>query len=277
MATAPTTADPTAQPDPDRAGAGMGTAVGAPTRVGRLLGLLGVLIAYGKDLVVTLQQRAGQQRAGQQRAGIPDFAHFARPFGTFDVALIFARITCGLRRALLLEDRLSQIAARGRDLGTAPLRLSSPRKPRPAAQDAAQSAKPIYDPGLAALPTVEQIAAEVRRRPIGAVFVDICGDLGITPGDAGRLWDELSLAIMLHGGRLARFYRNMKERLDAATAQEESDRAVEAAQAAPRPPLPAFASTGLRAFVARMAAASQPSPDRVSTGPPEPLARAVAA
>jgi hypothetical protein len=47
----------------------------------------------------------------------------------------------------------------------------------------------------------------VRRRPVGAVIVDICRDLGIRPGDCDRpFWDELCHAIIAYGGRLAGFF-----------------------------------------------------------------------
>jgi hypothetical protein len=53
------------------------------------------------------------------------------------------------------------------------------------------------DPRLARLPTEEEIAAQMRRRPIGAVIVDICCDLGIAPGHLDRaFWDEISHAVI---------------------------------------------------------------------------------
>ncbi len=51
------------------------------------------------------------------------------------------------------------------------------------------------------MPTPEQIAAEIRRRPIGEVIADICRDLGIVP--AHPLWAELARTIMCEGGRYA--------------------------------------------------------------------------
>ena len=51
------------------------------------------------------------------------------------------------------------------------------------------------------MPTPEQIAAKIRRRPIGEVIADICRDLGIVP--AHPLWAELARAIMREGGRYA--------------------------------------------------------------------------
>jgi hypothetical protein len=79
-----------------------------------------------------------------------------------------------------LEARLCARASRGQDLRVAPIRLAAARAPRPARQAAPlttqpepQPADPAQDPRLARLPTVEQIAAEVRRRPIGAVIADM--------------------------------------------------------------------------------------------------------
>jgi hypothetical protein len=60
------------------------------------------------------------------------------------------------------------------------------------------------------MPTAEQIAAEIRHRPVGAIIADICRDLGIMPDHP--LWRELRLAIMLHGGSLAGFTKGMFER-----------------------------------------------------------------
>src|SRR5271165_5318849 len=149
---------PPPDPDPHRANAD------TPSRLGRVLSLVRKLIDYGKQLVGTVQQRAAA----------PGFALFARPFGTADLAAILTRITSGLRRAAALEARLCLRAARGRDLTPSPIRLPSPRGPRPARQVAPQDAQPepqpadhAEDPRLARLPTKEEIAAEVRRRPIG--------------------------------------------------------------------------------------------------------------
>jgi hypothetical protein len=84
---------------------------------------------------------------------------------------------------------------------------------RPAAPPDARPADPT-DPDLARLPTEEEIAASVRRRPVGAVIVDICCDLGIAPGHLDRaFWDEINHAIMMYGGSLARFLDVLQERL----------------------------------------------------------------
>ena len=76
-----------------------------------------------------------------------------------------------------------------------------------------------HDPRRARLPTEEEIAAAVRRRPVGAVIADICRDLGIAPGLLDRaFWDELSLAIIAYGGSLAGFLLNLNRRLFASPA-----------------------------------------------------------
>ena len=174
-----------------------------PAAIGRVLSLVRRLIDYGRQLAVT----------AQQRAAAPDFAHFAWPFGTLDLAAILARITGGLRRAAALEARLSLRAARGQDLKPSAVPLPAAHRLRAAGPSALpdfavepQPADPAQDPRLARLPTEAEIAAEVRHRPVGAVIADICLDLGIMPGDLTReFWDEIALAIIAYGGSLAGF------------------------------------------------------------------------
>jgi hypothetical protein len=170
---------PASPPDP---------AAGAPkeSRVGRLLTLVRRLIDYGRDLAASLQQ--------QGAAAIPRQCHF----GTTDLALILARITQGLHRAQALEERITRNAAR-LDAPLRPRRATPRRKPRaapPAAPDANACAQP---------PTPEQIAARVRRQPIGTVLADICRDLGILPSHP--LWPELSRLIVRHGGNITRLVK----------------------------------------------------------------------
>src|ERR1700733_5319263 len=105
MPAPPTAAQPN-RPDPhqDRPATG----ADAPTRTGRLLGLLRTLIDYGRQLAGTLQQRTAAT----------DTADVTRDFGTFDIGEILARIARGLLRAAALETRLSS-------------RLASRAPPRP--------------------------------------------------------------------------------------------------------------------------------------------------
>ncbi len=175
-----------AQPDPGRA---------VPGRIGQVLGLVRTLIAYGQNLADSLRQHAADPHV------LPCFAFLTITFGTRDLALILARIARGLLRAAALEARLSRRAARGQDLKPTAIRLPSPRKPH-----AAKPAAAAEDPCPARLPTPEEILAKDRRRPIGAVLVEICLDLGIVPGQMDRATsDELRLALIDYGGNLATF------------------------------------------------------------------------
>src|SRR5271169_5427114 len=187
----------------------------------RLLGLVRKLIDHGKQLAAAVGQRS-----------LPnDPALAGCCFGTSDIALILSRITLALQRATGLEARLLRSAARP-DPKPRPPRVPSPR--------AARAPPAPADPRLARMPTAEQIAAEIRHRPVGAVIADICRDLGIMPDHP--LWRELHLAIILHGGNLARFVTDMFER--ARATRHERTNALSAAPA-PSPPLsPEPASTG---------------------------------
>jgi hypothetical protein len=166
-----------------------------PSRSARLLGLVRKLIDYGKELAATIRRRAFTD---------PQFA--STHFGSADAALILASIARGLHRANALEARIVRSAAR---LDAAPHTAASPRNPRPPRPAAAPAAAEA-DPRLARLPTPAQIAADVRRRPIGAVLADICRDLGIMPSDP--LWRELQLAIICEGGNLCRLVMDVIDR-----------------------------------------------------------------
>jgi len=208
-----------------------------PSRIARVLRLVCRLINYGKQLADTVQQRAST----------PGFAVFGRPFGTADLPVILARITNGLRRAAALEARLCRRAARARELVPAPFRALPTQQPHRARRSGTRPDihpnNRTNDPRLANLPTEEEIAAEVQRRPIGAVIVDICGDLGIAPGHLDRaFWDEINHAIMMYGGSLVRFLRNLHARLCASRSLLRSDDAQ--AGWATAPPLLPAPSTG---------------------------------
>jgi hypothetical protein len=166
-----------------------------PSRTGTLLGLVRKLIDYGRELAATLREHGLGPRP----------ADTARPFGTIVLTLILARIARGLLRATALEARLLRDGPR----------LDAPRQPRPRHCPAATAQPRTTDPRpqptprpdddatlLASPPTPEQIDAEIRRRPIGAVLADICRDLGILPSHP--LWSELHLAITRERGNWAR-------------------------------------------------------------------------
>jgi hypothetical protein len=159
-----------------------------PSRASGLLSLVRRLIDYGRQVAITLRTNP-------------------RPFGTSDIALILARITSGLLRAEALEARIIRTATR-LDAEPAPPRAASLRQSPPARSPGqAREQGPAVDPRM---PTPEQIAAEVRRRPIGAVIADICRDLGIMPSHP--LWRELQIAVIRHGGSLARLVKDILDR-----------------------------------------------------------------
>ncbi len=167
-----------------------------PTRSARLLGLVRKLIDYGRQLCTSLLDRTA------------DVAAVTRDFGTKDIATILRRIACGLERANVLEARIVHSAAR---LDTGPRRAAAVSASNPSAAPrpiASPAEKP--DPRLARLPTSAEIAAEVRRRPIGVVIADICRDLGILP--CHPLWRELSPLIIRHGGSLAGLLKDILRR-----------------------------------------------------------------
>lgn len=162
----------------------------------RLLDLIHKLIDYGKELAASLQQRASED---------PHFTR--RSFGTNDFARILARITRGLLLATALEARIVEIGDR-LDAPAKPARAASqraPRAPRARAQAAAEE-----DALLAAMPTAEEIAAQIRRRPVGAVLADICRDLGLT--FRHPLWRELQDAIIHYNGNYARLVTDILDR-----------------------------------------------------------------
>jgi hypothetical protein len=170
------------------------------SRITYLLGLVRRLIDHGRQLATALQQRS-----------MPDARAITTcRFGTRDIALILSRIALGMQRASALEARLVRSAARP-DPKPRPPRAPVTREPQPA-QESAET-----DPALAGLPTPEQIAAEIRHRPVGAVISDICHDLGIMPGHP--LWRELQRAVILHGGRLVDFVKSIRSRVSVALSE----------------------------------------------------------
>ena len=212
MSAAATAPGPTTQPAPwpastDRRGC-----------LARLLGLVRKLIDHGKQLAAAVGQRS--------LTDDPVLANCR--FGTLDIALILSRITLALQRATALEARLLRSAARP-DPKPRPPCASSPRMPRAPREPPQEPAE--ADPRLASLPTAEQIAAEIRRRPVGAVIADICRDLGIMADHP--LWRELRLAVILHGGSLTGLFRDRFKRARAALCE-----AAEELSAAPGPAPP---------------------------------------
>ena len=166
-----------------------------PTRSGRLLALLRKFIDYAKDLAATVRERVTTD---------PIFAKTS--FGTADLVVIFTRISRGVLLAQALEARVLNRSA-ALDKGKRPRRARSAPRPKPAASPPTENAA---QPLLAQLPTAEQIAAEVRRRPIGAVIAEIYYNLGILPSHP--LWRELQEVMLEFGGSWARLLKDILDR-----------------------------------------------------------------
>jgi hypothetical protein len=188
------------RPDPPEDRLAPGAPV--PSRFGSLLGLVRKLIDFGKGLAGTMQQPA---------AATDILLHVG--FGTRNVALIVARITRGLMLLAALEARLVGLAGRVQrqrpaPAQAAPVQQPSARKPRAARSAPAR----LDDPEslLVRMPTAEDIAAFVRRRPIGAVIADICSDLGLVRPNP--LWQDVEDAITSNGGSYMRFIRDLFDR-----------------------------------------------------------------
>jgi hypothetical protein len=202
--------------------------------IARVLDLVRRLIDYGRELAATLAQSSVT----------PDLGATARAFGTRDIRLILARITLGLLRANALEARLVQCAEHPE---SAPAARGAPTERvgpgvRPEDRQRTAAAPATQRTGAARLdlthlPTPEQIAAEVRRRPIGTVIADICRDLGIMADHP--LWQKLNWAILRHGGSLVPLYKDIMQR-----ASQSWHAATAAVSPAPVPPILAPAGTG---------------------------------
>jgi hypothetical protein len=126
-------------------------------------------------------------------------ADIIRRFGTFDIKLIAARIKRALMLAEALDDRVTRTAKR---IDNPPLPRLLPGKPgrkggkRPRFNRDADNAAL-----LAGLPTAKEIAAQISRRPIGAVIAEICRDLGIAPEDP--LFSRILNAVLRYRGSVS--------------------------------------------------------------------------
>jgi hypothetical protein len=195
-----------------------------PGRIGAVLAVLATLITHARHFATT----------ATTRASTPEFAPAAAIFGTNHVPTILHRLQRGLLRALALQEYLLARAARGRTLRFAwPPRVERqphhrpPAKPapdpRPASLHKRQPDPALLDPAASHLPTPEDLAAEVRRRPVGRTISYICMDLGIAPGLCeGAFWNQVEKTLRRYGGSLNRLYQVRVRREEAF--QRECDR-----------------------------------------------------
>jgi len=193
-----------------------------PARIAALLHTVRILLGFGRHLAATATQRSAS----------PDFNAIAACFGTGRLYAIIAHLQRGILRATALENVLLARAARGRDI-----RFAAPRERTaaasavpadpPAAEQSAEAQvapKAVPRPSRPAgwndpelfMPTLAELEAQVRRRPIGRTLVDICLDLAVVPGFCtGPFWNELFDSIRLRGGSIATLMREKTRREEA--------------------------------------------------------------
>jgi len=185
MSQAPSTAEPSSRPERDGAG--------VPEGIARLLQVLHWIIGYGMHCATTLQKRSAEE-----------FRSFAERYRDGGFNEILTRIKRGLMLAAALEEKLRKRAKTGRDVAPVDVRYATPRPDRAADATSKRTRvrhTKIVDMPPDRLPTAEQIAAELRRRPLGAVLADICRDLGLRPDDLTEAqWKELHDLILRYGG-----------------------------------------------------------------------------
>jgi len=199
---------PPPDPKPDRAQKPV------PENIADILAILQILLAYGRHLAATLEYRAAAR----------GFSNIAQFFGTARLPAILARLTRGMLRVQALQRVLLARAARGRDLvflqpRTRPDRAAPPPAPAPQAEPPPPRPAPRRRPGSddppdpANLPTLEQLEAEIRRRPVGRTIADICRDLAISPSLCeGSFWNAVFYAIIWYRGNLPRLVLDFRRR-----------------------------------------------------------------
>jgi hypothetical protein len=72
------------------------------------------------------------------------------------------------------------------------------------------------------MPTLEELEAQVRRRPLGRTLVDICLDLAVVPGFCtGAFWNELFDSIRGYGGSVAPLMQEKLRREEAFSKEQD--------------------------------------------------------
>ena len=197
-----------------------------PSCIATLLHVVRVLLGYGKHLDQTFPNQADDKR----------FPVLAAGFGTHDIRRILAHVQRGILRAMMLERFLLARAAQGRD-------IEPTQPPGPAEQEEIETLEmklraptqsrnkmprgPRIDPDDPmhfSMPTLKELEAQIRRRPIGQTIADICLDLGIAANICdGAFWHEIYMAIAQFGGSFENFF-GVQERRKTAFKKEREKR-----------------------------------------------------
>jgi len=154
------------------------------------------VIEYGHRLTILFQQAADTVSAAERFLD----------FGTTDLMVILARIKRGLLRAHAMEMALQRDPSLIKDslylYPAPPLPSIRPPGPRPAPRHTRPTRAEREDAEnqalLARMPSVAEIAEQIRHRNPGDVLLDICRDLGIVPSHP--LYMEISCLAIVHGG-----------------------------------------------------------------------------
>jgi len=171
-----------------------------PPGIAQVLYVLRFLVSYAAH--IAMQAEACAVKGDLGPVSIP----FCKGI-QFDALII--RVCRGLRRALALQEMLQQRAAAGTDIE--PVARRQHAHSGGSSKRGQDRDKP---PLPERLPSAEEIAAELQRRPIGAIVADICHDIGITPGDlTPRQWNALKAVIITYGGSLLKLFPAMKHRV----------------------------------------------------------------
>ncbi|MEI7710532.1 MAG: hypothetical protein WCI94_03815 [Rhodospirillales bacterium] len=178
-----------------------------PPVIAFVLDILQTLIGYGEYLYATVPQHAAH----------PHFPKLAASFATQDVGRFRAHIWRGILRATMLRHYLRARAKQGRDIAETP--IPSPAEPAtiealemnlragsghasglPARSRLSPGNRLHTDPNNPLyfyIPSVAELAAQMRRRTVGRILADICLDLGIDSGNTARdTWQRIEAALM---------------------------------------------------------------------------------
>ncbi|MEI7714103.1 MAG: hypothetical protein WCI94_21895 [Rhodospirillales bacterium] len=173
-----------------------------PTCIAAILGVVRVLLGYGKLLDATLPDRGEH----------PRFPTLAAGFGTHDIGRILGHVQRGILRAMMLQKYLLARAAQGRDIAPTarPERaeaqdveaLEMNLRPQRGPRDTPRARRIDPDsPMHFSMPTLKELESQVRRRSVGRTVAEICLDLGIAPSTCdGGFWFELYEILVHFGG-----------------------------------------------------------------------------
>lgn len=198
MLDAATLSEPTPTPDQDRAA----SRKAVPPGIAQVLYVLRFLIDYACHIAAFAEECAVRG----------DISPVTVRFGkSIAIEQLIIRVASGLRRALMLQEMLQQRAATGCDIEPVQRRPSGPSGR--SKQDGEDQDKP---PKTERLPSAEEIAAELQRKPIGEVVAQICHDIGIVPSDLTQeQWDALQAVIATYGGSTMRLWPAIQHDLEA--------------------------------------------------------------